>query len=198
MRGQTFDAWPGSRLPYFVHRHNSTWLNERAVELPLVIDFLRRHGTGKGMEFGNVLMHYGIDGPPEIVDKYERNPRVVNVDILDYAPKPPLDYIVSISTLEHVGWDERPKEPAKVLRAFEHLQSLLVPGGRMLLTAPLGHNDFLDEAVMGGQLAVDRQMTLVRADRHSWHPTEELCWGPYPGRTGLGADSVWVAEIVAG
>ena len=36
----------------------------------------------------------------------------------------PFDLIVAISTLEHVGWDESPRDPAKAPRAVEVLRSL--------------------------------------------------------------------------
>jgi hypothetical protein len=53
--------------------------------------------------------------------------------------------IVSISTLEHVGWDEEDKNPVKVLQAIEILKSLLAPLGKIVVTLPLGYNPIIDD-----------------------------------------------------
>lgn len=191
LRGQQFDAWPGARLDYFVHPYNTTWRNERAVEVPIALDFLTRHGHGRGMEFGNVLSHYDCQTPREIVDKYDTDPAITAMDIVDYEPAAPLDFIVSLSTLEHVGWDEHPREPGKVDEAFDRLRSLLGPEGRMLVSAPLGYNDVLDEAVLSHRWPVLRELTMV--DDDGWRPTAEVEWRAYD--TGRGARSVWFAEV---
>ena len=43
------------------------------------------------------------------------------------------DLIVTISTLEHVGWDEEPRDPSKVLRAIENLKSCYADPEREML-----------------------------------------------------------------
>src|SRR3954451_22447894 len=72
----------GRERRLFVHRYNETWRNERAVEVPLVVEALDAHPV---LEVGNVLGHYGHCGHT-VVDKYERAPGVLNVDVLDFAP----------------------------------------------------------------------------------------------------------------
>ncbi len=194
-----FELW-GRSFVYCSHPYNTTYRNERAVEIPLAVDFLARRGEGRGMEFGNVLTHYGFGGERDIVDKYERAEGTRRCDVLDYRPRHQLDYIVSISTLEHVGWDEHPRDPDKVGETVEHLHSLLAPGGAMLITAPLGHNPHLDEAILRGRWPVRRQATLVRVGgrrRNRWESTRELEFRPYFGRGGRGADALWVAEFAA-
>lgn len=192
-----FELW-GEPYDYFIDPHNMTWRNERAVEIAICKEFVKRQ-NGRGMEFGNVLSHYGVAGGGVIVDKYEKAPDVINVDILEYQPAQPFDYIVSISTLEHVGWDEKPRDPAKVCAAFEHLVTLLAPGGTLFLTVPTGHHPLLDEAILGGRWKPTRQATLVRSDRkrNLWHQTQDLEVHPYLASAGLGADALWVAEVVA-
>lgn len=175
-----------------------TWRNERAVEIAIGQEFVA-HQHGHGMEFGNVLAHYGAAGGAVVIDKYEESPNVTNVDIVDYEPTQPFDYIVSISTLEHVGWDEKPRDPAKVYAAFEHLVSMLAPGGTLLLTVPTGHHPMLDEAILGGRWEPTRQATLVRHDRkrNLWRQTHDLEVLPYLASVGRGADALWVVEVVA-
>lgn len=191
LRHEAFELW-GETLPYFVHPHNSTWRNERAVEIPAALAFLETV-RGRGMEFGNVLRHYGITGPSDVVDRYERSPGVLNVDILDYSAAP-FDFIVSISTLEHVGWDERPRDVYKSEQAFNHLRCLLVPNGRMLLTVPLGHNPTVDDAAAAGRWSPERQACLVRQKDGRWRDAGAVEVRPYGGRV-LGATAVWIAEF---
>jgi hypothetical protein len=195
LRRETFEAWDGP-LPYFVHTYNATWRNERAVEIPFAQDFLRRHGSGAGAEIGNVLSWYGIRDRWEVVDRYELGKGVRNIDVLEYRPATPLDFIVAISTLEHVGWDELPQEPDKPVRAFHHLRSLLAPGGALFLTVPFGHNPALDEAIVEG-LPVTRQLTMVMQPDGRWQRSDTVTQRPYIGRRGRGAGSVWVAEVEA-
>jgi hypothetical protein len=133
----------GRQIPYFRHHYNRAWRNERSVELALAREFMAQT-SGRTLEVGNVLSHYGpVDH--DILDKYEESPGVMNDDIVDFAPAVPYERIISISTLEHVGWDEHPREADKTLRAYQALRRALAPGGTMLLTCPVGQNAYLDE-----------------------------------------------------
>jgi hypothetical protein len=135
------------RYAYFAHPYNATWRNERAVEIPLAREFLARFPGGVGLEVGNVMSHYGPIRHT-VLDKYEADPRVVAVDVVDFHPPQRFDYILSISTLEHVGRDEVPCEPEKSPRALAHLRALVQPDGRLFVTCPLGYNPALDRAVL--------------------------------------------------
>ena len=147
---RTFE-WDGQRYPYFYHPYHYTWASERTVELPLLAAALEEARGRRTLEVGNVSGHY-FPRPPglTVVDKYERAEGVRNVDVVDFAPEERFDRILSVSTLEHVGWDERPRDPAKVGRALDHLASLLAPGGRAFVTVPLGHNPHLDRRLRKG------------------------------------------------
>ena len=193
MRHDTFEAW-GEQLPYFVHPYNSTWRNERCIEVALARSFLQKH-SGAGMEFGNVLGHYGKPAAEVVVDKYELDAGVLQVDIMDYQPSQPLDYIVGLSTIEHVGWDEPVKDPKKVNKAFARLRSMLAPDGVMLLTAPLGYNPALDTAVTSGAWETIRQACYLKVG-HRWYPQSEIRVIPF-GERDIWPKSIWVAEIGA-
>jgi SAM-dependent methyltransferase len=143
-------------LNYFCHRYNATWRNERVLEVPLAWDFLNKEiktysenpAKLEVLELGNVLDHYfDLSKIPTksytVVDKYEQAPDVINQDILDFSPSHKFDLIISVSTLEHIGWDEPIKEPLKTLKTIKKLKSLLKPGGKILVTFPLGHNPYL-------------------------------------------------------
>ena len=161
----------GNYYPYFKHEYNTTWANERAVEVPAAMGFIHRHdpaGEKAVLEVGNVLSHYHTFAH-DVVDKYEQAKGVVNVDVVEYLPQKQYDLIVSISTLEHVGWDEEVKEPGKILQAISHLKTLLKPGGKMLITLPLGYNQPMDRQIGEGQIDLGRHLYLKRV-------SDDNCW----------------------
>ena len=122
--GGTF-AWGGERIPLFHHRYHYTWMNERGVELALAQRELAA-ARGSVLEVGNVLAHY-LDTSHPVVDLYERAPGVVNEDVVHYDPGRRFDLIVSLSTIEHVGFDEVVLDPEKPERAIRALAGLLEP-----------------------------------------------------------------------
>jgi hypothetical protein len=117
---------------------------------------------------------------------------VINQDAVTFRGDGPYDLIVSVSTLEHVGWDDEPREPRKVLRALENLVSQLAPGGRLMATLPLGYNPGLDALLAAGEVPFTRMSCLKRSGLNTW---TEVPWsavqgsayddGRWPGTTGL-------------
>jgi SAM-dependent methyltransferase len=146
---------------YFYHAYNETYRNERAVEIPLLWPIVQRLPPEQVLEVGNVLSHY-FSTRHDVVDKYERAPRVQNVDVVDFFPTRSYDLIVSISTLEHVGFDEQPPEPSKPLRAIRHLQRCLSPRGRLVITLPIGANPHLDRMLCEGHVPLEDPVCLCR------------------------------------
>ena len=193
---ESFD-FQGERYSVFHHRHNRTWLNERAIELPVAMRFVDAfEPSGSGLEVGNVLSHYRAVNH-RVVDKYERASGVENVDVLDIATDRPFDFVVAISTIEHVGWDEPERDLDKPVRAIHHLRSLLQPnGGRMLITLPLGYNPTVDLMALGGLSGAEYGEIFVRDRRHRWKPTQQ----PEPHQLRYqfelrSATAVWIAEF---
>lgn len=182
----------GVRHVQLVHLYNRTWRNERAVEIPLAKAFLDRH-QGAALELGNVLANYGRCGHM-VVDKYERQPGVLNVDIVDYRPPEQFDCIVSVSTLEHVGWDEEPQDAGKIPRAVEHLRTLLVPSGRLFVTCPLAYNPHLDRLIRDDALGGDSQAFLLR-DGEQWAQTDRDAAFAQAKNDRYGNTAIWVAEF---
>jgi hypothetical protein len=172
----TFD---GRELPYFYDRYNNTWLNERAVEVPLARAALA-HG-GDMLEVGNVLGHYGHLGH-EVVDKYERAPGVQNIDVLDLDRARRWDVVISISTIEHVGVDDTPKDPTRGVAAMQLLADAVRPGGTLLVTIPVGYNPVLDAALVGGEIPGVRTRGLLHVNSGArWRevPAAEAAQCPY-------------------
>jgi SAM-dependent methyltransferase len=152
---------------YFLHGYNFTWSNERAVEIPIVWAAVRACRGGRVLEVGNVLSHY-FACDHEVIDKFERGSRVRNEDAAAFRGAHPYDLIVSISTLEHVGWDEEPRDPGKIARAIANLSGQLAPGGRLLATLPLGYNPSLDAQLAAGALPFSRCRYLRREGLTTW------------------------------
>jgi hypothetical protein len=142
----------GRKYRYFYHTHNETWRNERIVEIPIVWAEVQKHDAKRVLEFGSVLPYY-FPVNHCVVDKYDRRAGV-NVDILDLRLPKKYDLIVSISTLEHVGFNEgkyaghyqvTPHSAEKIRQAIDVLQDHLSPHGKLIITAPLGYNPEFDD-----------------------------------------------------
>lgn len=179
-------VWQGQNLGLFDHPYNQTATNERAVEIPAAMAFLTGC-TGRGLEVGNVLGHYDIAGH-DVVDLYENAPGVANIDVFDVTGT--WDWIVSISTIEHLGWDIHPRDPHSALHAVEHLRSLLAPDGRMFISIPLGYHPLLDRSIASGEFDPAEDAVYVRRPDGSWDRRARTTWRPYRGHR---ADAVWIA-----
>lgn len=193
-RDERFE-FQGERLPYTFVRYNNSFLNERAIEISIAKWFLA-DSQGPILEVGNVLAHYGVSGHT-VLDKYEVIPGVLNEDIVDYVPSTPFQTVIAISTLEHVGWDETPRDPGKVLRAIESVKACVAPGGRALVTMPLGYNTGLDGGLRDGAIQFDEVVWMVRASRRNeWVEAgkDEALAKEY-GRPYTGANGLYVGMI---
>ena len=193
--GRTFNV-RGVDYAYFYHPYNQTYANERAVEIALVWPIVQRVPPERVLEVGNVLNHY-FPTRHDVVDKYERGPGVQNVDVVDFSPTRPYDLIVSISTLEHVGFNEQPLEPEKPWRAIRNLQRALSPQGRLVITVPLGANPHLDRMLDEGRIPLDDPVCLRRISRDNrWRqvPWEEIRHARY-GRPYRNANGVLLATF---
>jgi SAM-dependent methyltransferase len=171
----------GERHRYLFHRYKFTWLTERAVEVPIAQAFARRHAGKRILEVGNVLPHYG---PHDhlVVDKYEQAEGVLNLDVMELGTLGRFDAVVCVSTVEHVGWDEDPRDSGKAIEAVRRLAELLEPGGQLLLTIPVGYHPHLDRALQAGTFRF-AQAGALRRDwiGPHWHEADPASvWGtPY-------------------
>lgn len=162
----------GKEYQYFCSIYNTTWMNERAVEVPIIEEVVRNSKDKSILEVGNVLSHY-FPMNHDVLDKYENIPGVINQDIIDFSPNKKYDLIVSISTLEHVGWDETLREPDKILRALNNLNKTLANGGMMIFTTPIGFNSNFDTLLKEGKLNLTRAYYLRRTSRDNiWEETD--------------------------
>lgn len=170
----------GIQYPYFTHAYNATWRNERCVEIAVAQGFLDGLKGYKVLELGNVMSYYDPHrGDPDfyssyvVVDKYERSPSVLNIDFVDYQTKELYDAFISISTFEHIGWDETPKDEAKVMRALKRIDDLVARKENVLVSFPLGYHPTLDAIVRDHEHGFKRYSCLVRTSRsNDWVETD--------------------------
>lgn len=184
-------TFQGRIYDYFYHKYGRTWENERSVEVPIIWEIVKKHQEGSILEVGNVLSHY-FPVQHDILDKYEKASRVINQDVVNFQPPKKYGLIVSISTLEHVGWDEKPKNPLKILHAIENLKTrCLAPGGRIVVTLPLGYNSHIDKLLRKGKMPFTRKYYLKRVSYTSylevyWKDVCQVKFGlPFPYANGL-------------
>lgn len=178
------------KRPYAIYSYNATWRNERAVEIAISQDFLAEMKGKKILEVGNVTSYYQPI-QHQVLDKYEKHPDVLNVDFIDYHPPVLFDAFISISTFEHIGWDEEPKDPHKVKAAFSHLKNLVRFPENVLITFPLGYQPVLDEMAREGSLPFQQSACLVRKSFWAWEEatpaegTKYLYGSRFPGANAL-------------
>ncbi len=144
----------GKQLPYNRIQFNNP--SERAVEVLIRLDFLaslrRRNSI---LEVGNVLAHYenslseyvGIR-PRRIIDKFEVDLGVEQLDLMNLPSEEKYDVIISISTVEHIGQGIDPsglygestskRDLEAPLKAIAKIYDLVSFGGKALITVPFG------------------------------------------------------------
>lgn len=130
--------------------------SERAIEIPIAFNFLATlRNKNKILEVGNTLSHYenalseciGVR-PRLIVDKFEIDLGIDNVDLMDISSEEKYDAIISVSTVEHIGQGVEPsgaygeqidvRDREAPLKAIAKIYELLNKGGKALITVPFG------------------------------------------------------------
>jgi SAM-dependent methyltransferase len=174
-----------------------TWATERAVEVPIAREFLERYAGRRVLEVGNVTPYY-LDTAHTVLDKYERGPGIINADITDYAPGDRFDLILSVSTFEHIGFDDEMDGDSgvKISRAITTCRGLLAAGGQLVLTLPLGYNPALDRMIADRQLGCNRAIFLKRTGRLAWQTVDaEAALACEYGRPFPYANAVMIAQF---
>jgi hypothetical protein len=125
---------------YFNHHHNNTYINERRVELSLMVEFMKN--VKSFLEIGCVSPYY-FDLNHPVYDLSDDHKRAINIDADNISLN---DNILSISTLEHFGLGDynNPKEKNKAINFFKKITSL---GVKCLITWALGYNLELDDFI---------------------------------------------------
>lgn len=143
----------GHEYEYLEHSYNHTSDNMRTAEIPIaraaIEKTLSRKPRAAILEVGNVLSHYDR-APWLVLDAREKGHGIVNADVMTWEPPQKYDLIVSVSTLEHVGFGEYANltaGPVAPLVLVERLRSWLTPYGYAVVTIPIGYNPAWDAAL---------------------------------------------------
>ncbi len=136
----------GGPLPLHYGFKRWDWRTERALEIALAKRALDQYDPADVLEVGNVLGFAGTRGHT-VVDKYEAGAGVVNEDIMTYDPGRTFRLVLCVSTLEHIGWDEDPREPDKAAAALDVMAGL---GDDLLITIPVGYHRQLERSFVAG------------------------------------------------
>jgi hypothetical protein len=184
----------GKSYRYFYHLYNTTWKNERAVEIPFILSILRRYQGRDILEVGNVLSNY-FKITHDVLDKNDKGPHIIHLDAIDFRPEKKYDLIISISTIEHVGYNEGPSgkdfserpDPLKILRVLDILKNSLTETGEMVVSIPMGFNRELDKLVRSRKIGFEKTLCLRNiSGRNLWEEadigqlSEQDCsYGPY-------------------
>jgi hypothetical protein len=170
--------------PYFYEK--DALASERTVEIAYAHAFYLTNKTASFLELGSVLYNY-FDIDHTVVDKYENGKGVINKDIVEYGDKKRYKLIISISTIERIGFDEPVREPGKSLKAVHKLISLLEKNGKLLITVPIGYNPEIDDMLINNRIKFRERHFLKRVSiLNKWVETdmkdalEQKFYGRYP------------------
>lgn len=147
-----------------------TWAGERAVEIPIAKLYLDQYADRNVLEVGNVMSHY-FPAAHDILDKFEKGKGIINEDIIDFSPAKQYDLVLSISTFEHIGFDDEATGASgqKIQTAIAACtKKLLKPDGKLVITVPLGYNPDLDRMIRCGELKPTREFYLRRLQKLDW------------------------------
>ena len=162
----------GKAYNYFYHRYNNTWKNERRVEVPIVMEFIKNYKDKRILEIGAVLPHY-FRIKHDVLDKFERGKDIINKDMVDFKPEYKYDLIVSISTLEHVGFDDTIKDAKQVIKAIKNLRrNCLNIRGVAVITFPIGYNKDLDKFLFTRKIEFDSIAFMKKINKNKWKETQ--------------------------
>jgi SAM-dependent methyltransferase len=190
-------SFQGNTFACFYHRYNMTWAGERAIEIPIARSYLEQYSGRNILEVGNVLSHY-FPIAHEVLDKFEAGAGIINEDIIAFRPAKRYDLILSLSTFEHIGFDDEAEASSaqKIREAIAACRSFLKPDGQFVLTVPLGYNPELDRMIRNSELKATQEFYMRRAKKLDWEMTsrEEALRCPYKTRFPY-ASAILVAEF---
>jgi len=157
----------GKQYEYFSHPYNRARDNMRTLEVPIIRRILYQQPVAaRILEIGNVLSHYLPLGSVPTWDVLDLQEGPIHKDLRTWEAKQRYDLIVSISTLEHIGFGKfddtlgATDYSAIILK----IRSLLAKGGKAYITIPTGYNPILDKHLFYEALDVEVYGCMERVD----------------------------------
>ena len=125
--------------------------------------FYKQNKHDTVLEIGNV-MHQLLVIPKgyDVLDKYEIGKKIINEDAVSFKSNKRYDMILSVSTIEHIGFDEEDKDPNKPVATIRNIKKLLKPTGRIFITVPLRYNPAIDKMIREQSFKFMRSYFLKR------------------------------------
>lgn len=190
-------SFKGNDLFYCNSKFNETMANERSIEITLGQREVAEE-PGSILEIGNVLSNYFTSPFRTVVDKYEVAQNVINNDIEQFTSIIPYNLIISVSTIEHIGFDEENLDPEKIKRVLNHIISnLLADSGRLMVTFPLGWNPDLDNDFLSGTLPFTEVILYKRINwKNHWKIVPIPSSTSFSYGTYIGADYLAVGYYI--
>lgn len=198
-----------------------SWSDERLIEMPWVL--ARYTGAPRVVDVGyaNAVPGYLAElvhaAPGEVIglDPVDASMPGVRSVVGDLRAIPldddSVDALLCVSTIEHVGRDNTvygsgaERDESGILRALEEIARVLAPGGRALLTVPVGaeedHGWFVQLPVETWRSLFARTALTVTEDEvyklgaDGWHASAGLAEGLRYGERGPAASAVYCVEL---
>lgn len=197
-KGKTF-FFNGKKYQYCVDKYNLSWRNERTIEIPILSGIVKKNHNRRILEIGNVLKHYLKVSENEwtVVDMFEKEISVINLDISDYVPNIKFDLVFSISTIEHIGFEDKNNNLHEVLKAIRHvIDNCLKENGEFIFTVPIGYNKYLDKAIKDKKIPFLQKFYYVRTTGNEWlASTEETSMRMLYGHPYIAANALLIGII---
>lgn len=143
--------------------------SERAIEVPLAIDFLSHIEVVEPVvELGCVLPYYILKKANHVTyDLADSHPENIKKDIRRLSDDELKGCVIAISTLEHIGTGEYSIEAGDV-SAADVLSRILANAARYFITFPLGCNPSLDGFVASATGLNEKYVTRSTANLNDW------------------------------
>lgn len=158
---------------YFYGLYNCTPLNERCLEIGFAKQFINKSDFPV-LEIGNVMKRYITSNKLISFDKYEIYPEVFNYDFINSFDEykkllPPKFNLISISTFEHIGWDEN-LDHQVCLKVFKILDKLVELGlNSVLISVPIGWNPAFDYYLAYDLIPKNYKLTYFYKKNFRWY-----------------------------
>lgn len=165
--------------------------------MPFIWEIIKKHHEKKIFEVGNAFSHY-FSINHDVLDKYEKDYGVINQDVVDFKPPNKYGLIVSISTLEHVDFDDNTIDSTKIIKAIKNLkENCLKTGGRIIITMPINYNPGMDILLFSNKLGFDKKLFFGRYKKNEWKriSEKEANNSAYIKRFRVGANAIVVGII---
>ncbi len=146
---------------YFYHAYYRTWTNEKAVEIPIFYEILKKFKFKTVVEIGNVLSHY-FHINHKIIDLDKNIHNINNQISSSFYLNKKYDLIFSISILNHLNWQGIRSNSDILVTIIEKLKKYLTPKGKIIVSFSLSFDKDLINLLKKEKLRLSKIYCLIR------------------------------------